>query len=770
MMEGDIIKPRPVAAPRPTLHNVSYWLIVIALFVLLVAPPLVSILPLELVKRLGFAILVAAALIFWLLGSLQKNRLAFPRSLLLASLGFLGLVSVASAFLAPDLTPALKGVALEVAGTWFFWLVLVATFLVSTFFQSIKQIFRWYGFLFIGFIVVFFFQVIQLFFPAFTRWSNLTGGAGNLFGSWADLGYFFGFVSLSLFLILEWFDLGSWRYGRLVIGIMSGLALLGAAFTGMVLVWWILAVMALLVFVRSFLQETPSSGRNFRRLIKPSSVLLFIAVIYLIFAYSQNTLGNPVAGWYQKTNVQLSDVRPTWGATWRIFSQNLKEDKIHFWFGAGPNGFADQWVKYRSIPASPDPFSDLEFESGSSFIPTSIINTGVAGIVAWFIFFVFLFWSIWKVRCQPPTDPMAKESLKLLIVGVLYLWIAMWTMVPGSSLVVLTFLMTGVLVGYLVGLKYHSSYRFVFSRQAMAGSLVVAIVVGLLILSLINFYFIGRNSYAWSRYGQIVKRAQSDQTTATTLEQLLSLRRIHHNEAFDRLTVTVANARIVELAKENLPIDALRNNLQAVISSAIGVAQQAISGHKNNYTNWVALGSIYETVIPLKVERSAEAAEQAYLQAAKFNPTSASVLMNLARLYISIDDQVKARSAIDRALQVQPFSVPVIITASQFDAGNTETSKALNRLEQATMAIPNDARLWFSLGYLRYTLGRYETAVEALRQAIRYNPTVPEFHYFFALALGKTGNRGEALKELNLLLAVDPNNKTVKDAISSLQR
>ena len=108
--------------------------------------------------------------------------------------------------------------------------------------------------------------------------------------------------------------------------------------------------------------------------------------------------------------------------------------------------------------------------------------------------------------------------------------------------------------------------------------------------------------------------------------------------------------------------------------------------------------------------------------------------------------------------------------ATQFDLENGEITKAIDRLEQATMAIPNDHRLWFGLGYLRYQVGRYSLATEALRQAIRYNPSLPESHYFLALALGKTGDQSEALKELNLLLMANPNNQNIKNAISDLNK
>lgn len=769
MMEGDIIKPRPVAEPRLTLYDVGRWLLVIGSLFLFLVPPLFNILPLDLVKRFGFGVVVSLALIFWLLGSLQRNKLTFPRSLLLGGLGLLGLVSLVSTLFASSFGFAFQGAALEIYSSWFFWLVLIATFLTSVFFQSAKQVFRWYSILFTSFALIFVFQIFHLFYPAATKWSHLVGGAGNLLGSWSDLGFFFGFITLSLFLILEFFDLSSWRHGRLILGLLVAASLLGTAFTGMIFAWWILAIIALILFIQSFISHPVSSSLS-SPLKRPSAILLLISVLFLIFAYSQNILNEPLAKWYQATNIQLNDARPSWGATWSIFNQTLKEDQAHFWLGAGPNGFAEQWAKHRPLPPGPDPFADFEFESGFSFLTTQVVNLGVVGVLAWLTFLLLLCWTIVASWRSSAVDPTVKAGIKLISFGVIYLWISLAITLPGSALIVLTFLMTGILIGFLTSQNLISSYRFVFSRQAISGSLSVILIVALLIVGLLNFYFLARNSFAWWRYGSIVEGISQGQSAEASLGQLLSLRQIHHNEIFDRFVITTANARILELTRSDLPADALRANLQTVISVAIEVAERSISSHPDNYANWLALGSIYETLVPFKVERALESAEQAYLQVAKLNPRSGGVMMNLVRLYSSSGDTAKARSTVEKILEIQPFFTPAIITAAQFEMEDTQISKALNRLEKATLASPNDARLWFALGYLRYQVGRYELSLEALNQAVRYNPTVPEFRYFLGLALGKTGDRAGALRELNLVLSADPNNQNIKDAINNLQK
>ena len=76
--------------------------------------------------------------------------------------------------------------------------------------------------------------------------------------------------------------------------------------------------------------------------------------------------------------------------------------------------------------------------------------------------------------------------------------------------------------------------------------------------------------------------------------------------------------------------------------------------------------------------------------------------------------------------------------------------KAADLFREATTLDPNDADLFFNLGYAHWIAREYPQAVTALREAVRRNPADDDAHYVLGAALQASGAADEGAREKDL--------------------
>jgi tetratricopeptide (TPR) repeat protein len=76
--------------------------------------------------------------------------------------------------------------------------------------------------------------------------------------------------------------------------------------------------------------------------------------------------------------------------------------------------------------------------------------------------------------------------------------------------------------------------------------------------------------------------------------------------------------------------------------------------------------------------------------------------------------------------------------------------RATDLFREATTLDPNDADLFFNLGYAHWISREYPQAVAALREAVRRNPADDDAHYVLGAALQATGSVDEGAREKDL--------------------
>jgi tetratricopeptide (TPR) repeat protein len=116
----------------------------------------------------------------------------------------------------------------------------------------------------------------------------------------------------------------------------------------------------------------------------------------------------------------------------------------------------------------------------------------------------------------------------------------------------------------------------------------------------------------------------------------------------------------------------------------------------------------------------------------------------------------KAEADFQRALELRPDQPQVLnyLGYSWVDQG-INLQPALEMIEKAVAASPNDGYIVDSLGWAFYRLGRYEEAVEALERAVQLRPDDPEINDHLGDAYWRAGRTLEARFQWNIAAAVD---------------
>jgi tetratricopeptide (TPR) repeat protein len=123
----------------------------------------------------------------------------------------------------------------------------------------------------------------------------------------------------------------------------------------------------------------------------------------------------------------------------------------------------------------------------------------------------------------------------------------------------------------------------------------------------------------------------------------------------------------------------------------------------------------------------------------------------------------RAEADFKRALELRPDQPQVLnyLGYSWVDQG-LNLVPALEMIEKAVEAAPNDGYIVDSLGWAFYRLGRYDEAVEALERAVQLRPNDPEINDHLGDAYWRAGRQLEARFQWTIAAYVDEEDGDVK--------
>jgi len=739
---------------------------------------------LEVSKRLLLTVVTFAAFILWLLGRLQEGHLVLPRNYIVAGGLMVTAVATLSAIFSGAFWHSFSGLGNEPDTILSLAIMSLLIFLVGIYFQSRKRFLSVYVGIFVVAFFLFLAEILALIILR-TSWFDFAKPLANVFfnglytslvGKWYDLGVYAGFILLSALVMLEFFSLKKMPIFRLFILACFILSLIALALINNILVWIALGLAGLVLFVYKISywgvdldQEAEQLVGRARKIFLPSFLVIIIALLFITLG-GADKLGKNIAGWRDHWGVPVLEVKPSWLGTWNVAQATIAQQPI---LGAGPNRFADEWVKYKPAPINQTLFWNTDFRFGVGFIPSQLATTGLLGLLAWLLFFLAILYYGVRFIFDVKEDKSTRSLLLLSFLGSIYLWTFTIIYMPDNALLGLAFLITGLFVAILTDTKIIKNANISLTEDPRLSFASILLFVILIIGSIVAGYLVTEkyvSLYAFQQ-GQTLLSVKGDLEGArakVAWANGLSRQDLYYR-ALSELDMSLAGKI---LANKNLPKEELRLRFLSQTDSAIKAALAATAIDPLNYQNWLALGRVYQALVPLGIDQAYEQAQVAFKKAQTLNPTSPSILLDyFAQLEINKKNISKAKNYATQSLDVKNNYPQAVSLLSQIDIQEGNPDIAARRLEKFLAVYPQfaDSGLYFQLGYLKYKSGLYQPAAVALARAVTLTPNFANAKYFLGLSLNQLGDRLGALKQFQEIQKYNPDNQEINRLIGNLQ-
>ncbi|MDP3957946.1 MAG: tetratricopeptide repeat protein [bacterium] len=719
----------------------------------------------EMAKGALVAVVALVAFALWLLGRLVDGKFDIPKNLALLAGVLLGLALLVASVVSGAPSVSLVGSGFDTDTFAFFGLSFMLLFLASVFFQERSRALRFYGALMAGGALLALFHLARLFAgPEALSFGLFTNAVASPIGRWNDLSIFFGLTALLSLLSIEFLALG--RAMRFLLYGALAVSLFFVALVNFSMNWLVLGVVSLIIVcygVYANREEPIAPSLTVRKVRLPMASLLVTVLSFFLYltggsvgAFLPNSLG-----------ISQLEVRPSFGATLEIARKTLAESPF---FGAGPNRFSSEWLMHKPEGINGSLFWNTDFNSGFGVVPDALVTSGLVGFGAWALFLAAFLYAGFRAMFNFSLSRLSRFlTVSSFLMGA-YLWAFVALYVPGPVLYVLAFLMTGMLVASLAAENPSGRYSIMLLGEPRLGFVSVVLLIFLLLGSLSLGYLLGGSLTAHAYFQKSLVALNSEGSvdkTETYLGRALALseRDVYYRALSELGLIKLNNL----LSQSSVPQDTLRAQFQTLLGEAIESARRATELDKTNYGNFIALGRIYEAIVPLKITGAYEAARDAYVEAGKLNPESPAILLTMARLEVANENVKKAREYIDQALEKKPNFTEAVFFLSQLEAGQGNTREAIRRTEEVSLLAPNDATVLFQLGFLKYNDRDNAGAIAAFERAIALSPNYSNAKYFLGLSYNRVGRRSDAVKQFEEVLALNPGNVEVEDILANLR-
>lgn len=221
-------------------------------------------------------------------------------------------------------------------------------------------------------------------------------------------------------------------------------------------------------------------------------------------------------------------------------------------------------------------------------------------------------------------------------------------------------------------------------------------------------------------------------------------------------------------APNNDAFYSLLGGLQAVnrdLAGAEASLQKAISLNKNNLGAFILLASVE------KAQGSTDKALATAYQSIDHNPKSVTGYFLAGSLEDSRANWQKAELLYRQALQVEPNFPPA---ANNLAYGMLEHKEnldvALSLAQIARQKMPDSPSVADTLAWIYYHKGVYAFAADLLREALQKAPDSATYHYHLGMVYEKQNNAGEARKQLQRALQINPNLPAAGEIHQALNR
>lgn len=778
------------AVAKPFLTDINYWLSLLAIALLPIMAVPIWDLSLDVVKKFWLTGTILLTLLVWATGLLRGGKSFLPKSPIFIALGSVLGVTLLSACLSPAVYNSLFGFGHE-HDTFLSLLVMsLLVLIVAMFFQDKgKQLNLYIALSSVG-LLAFVYQLYAIYLSGFVKFSLFPFKSISLISrSFYDFGIYFGLLTLICLVVLETLPAARSKIFRNLIIATLVVSMISVMAVNYLMIWIFLALFSLIIFVYSitFVERGLSTGEGLfnknnltKKIINPSFVVLAISCLMVLdgsypwFSRVDANLNGPggfisqsISAWQDSQGLNYPEVRPAFLGTRDVAISTLKEN---FLIGAGPNNFISQWARHKPVLVNQTNFWDVNFSSGFGLIPTTVVTSGLLGLLAWLFLLVTIFLSGIKFFFANLKQRVINPFFLIAMFGSFYLWLFAIFFTPGTTVWALSFVFTGLLIASMFAENDEQKITIGLSNDPRVSFSSTMILVLVIFGSLGSAYILTQKYWSIMLFQRGLHAYSQKGDLNLAEKHILSAINLNRDDVYYRALAELNLGKINQLlTSSNLTPEEVRESFNRHREVAVTSSLLAKNINPQNYLNWSTLALVYESLASLNFPNAYEQAVTAYATARQLNPTDPSLVFRQGRLELAKKDTAKAREYFNQALVLKPNYAQALFALAQLDANEGKIDQAIANLGQVAMLAPLDAGVHFQLGFLKYHQKSYPEAVIYLQKALSLDKNFDNAKYFLALSYDYLGQTDQAIELFGELVKTNPSNKEVQQILANLQ-
>lgn len=739
---------------------------VCGLFPLLFLPT--SLLPIGYSKLIILIFGVALALVFYSLYILREGKFSFQLPWGMVALWAVALISLVSALFSGDVHDSLAGDILSSNTAAFLVLLAILVPALGMLRNSKQSIVRLYALFILSALSLGVFHLARLAFGAETISLGIfSAETASPLGGWNSLAIFYGLTISLCMVALEQLTLT--RAGKVLVGAAIFVGILVLAIVNFFIVWIVLAIASALMLVYGLMK--PRFKNRQLQIYKDSpepigSIImsLFIFVVSVIFLFGGSQLGNALSDF---TGISFTEVRPSVSATIDI-TRNVWSDNLLL--GTGPNKFVDAWRMYKNKDINETIFWNTDFDSGSSYVMTAFVQTGLLGMLAWTFFLIaFVVGGIRMILHSGTRDRFWYFIGVFSYVAAVYLWGMSLVYVPQSTSLVIAAVCTGIFyVSYMI-LIPGKTYTLSIEENRSIGFFMIGIVMVLIVGASSSVYLMSKQALAIYTFNDAIASVQPGDTLESLEKKIAQAYLLSPSDVFVRQVAVYQLDQLNSFLTVTEPTEAQLEAFNTAAYNGLQSAELAVKLDPTEPRNYQVLGQLYSTLAFMKIEGAGERSENAFNQATMYDSKNPALSLLKAQLASRMGDLTKARSDAEAAVALRSRYTDAIYFLVQIDVVEGNTDKAIARTRDIIRLEKENPAHWYQLGLLYASQNKVDETIASFEQAVVLDPSYANAHYFLALGYVEKGNREKAIKHLTIVSGLNESNKIVDQLITKLK-
>jgi tetratricopeptide (TPR) repeat protein len=322
------------------------------------------------------------------------------------------------------------------------------------------------------------------------------------------------------------------------------------------------------------------------------------------------------------------------------------------------------------------------------------------------------------------------------------------------------FALIGLFISSLRYAGTRQEWGIIFSKNPRIGFLIVFVLTLLLLASVVAAYVVVERYLADYSYAEASTDLSAGNLSVATSAINQSILFAPSDRAY-QLAAQIGIAQMNQIASDSsLTPTQAQQQFQTALSQSVQSALEATKLGPNNYQNWVVLGTVYQTVVPLNIDGAYQNAKDAYTHAVALDPTDPTLPYTLAQLEIAQKNDSAAETDLTQAISLKSDYTQAIFLLSQLEVEEGKAADALQAAEAAAYFDPTDPTVLFQVGILRSANGDTAGAIQALSQAVQINPQYANAHFFLGVMYALEAQYPQAVAQLQAVAALSKDNAT----------